>query len=363
MRISIDARELSGQPTGVGRYLDGLLGAWARLPEARAHAFRFYTHAARDRTAFHDLGEARVIAGAGGTWWEQVQLRSALLQDPPDVHFAPAYTAPFLTNIPLAATIHDLSFLAHPEWFGAREGLRRRWLTRQTARTARVVLTDSDFSRGEIVERLGVAAARVRRVYPGVHPAPSMADSSSGARSEPPLVLYAGSIFTRRRVPELIRGFETLHRRRRDIRLVIVGDNRTNPRENFRTVLNDTELARAVEIRPYVDQVSLDRLYARARAFAFLSDYEGFGLTPLEALSHGVPVLVQDTPIAREIYGKAALFVSAADSDGVGAALERLLFDNQTRQALLAEAPSVLARYSWDLAGRETLAAIEDAVP
>lgn len=362
MRISIDARELSGRPTGVGRYLDGLLSAWADLPSARAHTFCFYSHAPLARAAFHGLGDACVIPGSGGAWWEQVQLRRALSTDAPDVHFAPAYTGPVLTAVPLVATIHDLSFLAHPEWFGAREGLRRRWLTRQTARIARVVLTVSECSRREIVERLGVPEARVRCVYHGVTPHTQGPPSADGPDARPPLVLFVGSIFTRRRVPELIQAFGTLLQRHDEARLVIVGDNRTNPREDLRALVRTSGLERAVDIRPYVDQATLDQLFGQARAFAFLSDYEGFGLTPLEALTAGVPILVQDTPIAREIYGKAAFFVSAEDRQEIGLAIERLLYDEETRRAILAEAPSVLSRYSWDRAGRETLAAIEGAV-
>ena len=100
-----------------------------------------------------------VVAGSGrGTWWEQTHLRRAVRSDPPDVFFAGAYTAPLALGVPLAVTIHDVSFAAHPEWFRPREGARRRLLTRQAARAAEVVFTDSEFSRGEILERLSVAA-------------------------------------------------------------------------------------------------------------------------------------------------------------------------------------------------------------
>ena len=89
--------------------------------------------------------------GAGrGTWWEQTHLRRAVRGDALDVFFAPAYTAPLGIAVPLALTIHDISFVAHPEWFRWREGLRRRWLTRRAAHAAAVVFTDSQFSRSEI---------------------------------------------------------------------------------------------------------------------------------------------------------------------------------------------------------------------
>ena len=90
-------------------------------------------------------------------------------------------------------------------------------------------------------------------------------------------------------------------------------------------------------------------------AFVFLSDYEGFGLTPLEALSAGVPIVVLDTPVSREIYGAAACYVDRPDPDVIAARLERVLFDAEERARLLDAASAVLARYSWDECARRTL--------
>src|SRR5262249_39186902 len=98
---------------------------------------------------------------------------------------------------------------------------------------------------------------------------------------------------------------------------------------------------------PYVDQTTLAQLYAGAHAFAFLSEYEGFGLTPLEALSAGVPIVVLDTAVAREVYGPAAIYVERPDRALIHAALERALFAASARAEVLAQAAGVLARYSW----------------
>ena len=96
-------------------------------------------------------------------------------------------------------------------------------------------------------------------------------------------------------------------------------------------------------------------LYARARAFAFLSEYEGLGLTPLEALAAGVPPVLLDTPVARESCGDAALYVGAGDVEGTARALEELLVDERTRSRLLSAAPAALARYGWPrAAGRRS---------
>src|SRR3954468_13871036 len=155
--IGIDARELLGEPTGVGRYLGELLRRWTRRPDAAGRELVLYTP---DPLPFVDnvpggANLREVVAGSGrGTWWEQTHLRRAVRSNPPDVFFAGAYTAPLALGVPLALRIHDVSFAAHPEWFRPREGARRRLLTRQAARAAEVVFTDSQFSKTEILERL-----------------------------------------------------------------------------------------------------------------------------------------------------------------------------------------------------------------
>jgi len=168
MRIGIDARELCGRSTGVGRYLGGLLREWAVDSRASAHEFVLY---APDPIALPLDGRrfpTRTIAGSGGSWWEQLQLPRAVAGDHLDLWFAPAYTAPLWMEAPTVVAIHDLSFAAHPEWFGVREGARRRWLTRQSADRAAAVITISEFSKRELIERLGVEATKIHVVPPGV---------------------------------------------------------------------------------------------------------------------------------------------------------------------------------------------------
>ena len=99
----------------------------------------------------------------------------------------------------------------------------------------------------------------------------------------------------------------------------------------------------------------LTSLYAGASAFAFLSDYEGFGLTPLEALAAGVPIVVLDTPIAREIYGPAAVYVARPEPSLIEEALERVLFDADERARLMDAAATILPRYSWEECAHRTL--------
>jgi glycosyltransferase involved in cell wall biosynthesis len=356
MRIGIDARELSGSPTGAGRYLAGLLREWSADDHARNHEFVLYATGTTAIALDAHVFATHLVPGVPGTWWEQVLMPRVARADHLDVFFAPAYTAPLQLRVPTVATIFDLSYTAHPEWFRLREGLRRRFVTSQTARRAASVITISEFSRREISERLGVPASRLRVIPPGIEsPALCAADRTD------PRVLYVGSIFNRRHVPDLIRAFGVLSRLHPGASLDIVGDNRTFPYEDIAAAIAAGGLTDRVRWHRYVSDQQLRELYSRARAFAFLSEYEGLGMTPLEALSAGIPPVVLDTAVARETCGDAALFVPCEDLPATARALEAAVFDEPTRARVLSAAPGVLRKYDWPRAARETLRVLEDA--
>ena len=358
MRIGIDARELCGRATGVGRYLGGLVREWAADGGARAHEFLLYAPEPIALPLDARRFPTRAIAGAGGTWWEQVQLPRAAASDHLDVWFAPAYTAPLRLGAPVVVAIHDLSFVAHPEWFRLREGARRRWLTKQSAGRAASVVTISEFSRRELIDRLDVPAEKIHVIPPGLNPSTMRHQPSAISHGR---VLFVGSIFNRRHVTDLIRAFAPIARAHPGASLDIVGDNRSYPREDLRQPIAAEQLEAQVRWHEYVSDEQLAALYADARAFAFLSEYEGLGLTPLEALAAGVPPVLLDTPVARESCGHAALYVPVGDPAATTRALESLLFDEDARRRILAAAPAELAKYDWPRAARETLAVLETA--
>jgi glycosyltransferase involved in cell wall biosynthesis len=368
MRIAIDGRELLGRPTGVGRYLRELIGEWLRVP----HDHQLVVYVPRRDDSESEIGlpdrgailhVKRVGLGAG-TRWEQATLGPAVNADKPDVLFAPAYTAPLGCRIPIVQTIHDISFVARPEWFKWPEGPRRRWVTRLSARRAAAVITDSSFSKREIVARLSVPEERVTVIPIGVRSPGTASPGQSfeghqGGRER--LVLFAGSILNRRHVPDLIAAFSRVAGAWPDARLIVAGDDRTYPPQDLAGEARKAAVADRVSFRSYVTDEELGDLYRRASVFVFLSEYEGFGLPPLEAMAAGVPPILLDTPVAREVCQDAAVYVQPGDIAGTAAAIMSLLADETARTAVMGRAPHVLGQYSWERAALATLAVLERA--
>jgi glycosyltransferase involved in cell wall biosynthesis len=355
VRIGIDARELAGRPTGVGRDLGGLLREWAAGERARAHEFVLYAPEPLGMALDGRRFPTRLVPGPAGTLWEQMHMPAVATRDHLDVFFAPGYTSPLFRKVPTVVAIHDISFAAHPEWFTMREGVRRRWVSRQAALQARAIVTISQFSKREIVERFGIPGSKVSVIPPGVT-APAVPPDVVHTDGN---VLYVGSILNRRHLPHLIRAFAAVARTHHHASLDIVGDNRSYPREDLGSLIASDGLNGRVRWHAWIGERELGALYGGARAFVFLSEYEGLGLTPLEALSVNVPPLVADTAVARESCGDAALYVSLNDLDGAARGLEQLLFDEAVRGRILSAAPQALARYSWPRAARETLELLE----
>jgi alpha-1,3-rhamnosyl/mannosyltransferase len=143
-----------------------------------------------------------------------------------------------------------------------------------------------------------------------------------------------------------------------EARLEIVGDNRTNPPIDPDQLIVASGISGRARWRSYLQDGDLASLYGTASAFAFLSDYEGFGLTPLEAMAAGIPVVVLDTPIAREIYGPAAVFLARAEPGRIADALERLLVQSDERARFIDDGLKQVQRYPWRECARLTLQVI-----
>jgi glycosyltransferase involved in cell wall biosynthesis len=366
MIIGVDARELGGQPTGTGRYLKNLLRVFADDPRDRLFAYRTPTSAepplAAPQLSWRAIGSPRTR----GLVWQERVLPPAVRADGVEVFLSPAYQCPLMLRIPRAVAIHDLSFFSYPQDFTFVDGLRRRLLAAASIRAAAVVLVCSRFTRREIQARFPWAASRVVHVPLGADddlaPAVPREDARRRLGLAGPLLLWVGSVFNRRCLPELLAAAARLRDRWPGLTLSIVGDNRTHPRRDLDALAAAHGLAQHVRFEGFVSEQELALRYAAADAAVLLSDYEGFGLPALEAMARGVPVVAGDRPAVNEIVGDAALLVDPRDSGAVAAALDRLLRDAELATALAARGRANAARLCWRRTAALTREALARAV-
>lgn len=357
MRIGIDARELSGRPTGTGRYLASLLHRW--LGEPDLHLTLFTNRPEGRLSAWRPNAAVVSLPASHGTWFEQVRLPRALGRHCLDVFFAPAFSCPVLTRVPRVTAVHDLSFFSVPDDFEWNEGLRRRVLVGASIRSSVVILTLSDFMRGEIASHFPDAAGRTRVIPLAAEP--SVTRAPSFAPPTPPVLVSIGSLFNRRRMPELLEACSLLKRRGTAFVLHVMGDNRTHPRWDGPREARALGLGDSVVFGGYEDEATREALLSSATAALYLSRYEGFGLPALEALAAGIPLIVSDDRPLNELFGAAALVVDASNPTVLAQGIGRVLGDDAYRAELTRRGPQLARRFSWDTCAANTLQALRDA--
>jgi glycosyltransferase involved in cell wall biosynthesis len=174
-------------------------------------------------------------------------------------------------------------------------------------------------------------------------------------------VVTVGSIFNRRRLPELLRAAALLSRRRPDLTLDVAGENRTHPPLDVEALARQLDLEDRLRLSGYVSEEGLAARYAAADAAIFLSEYEGFGLGALEAMAHGTPTIVARRPSLDEVAGDGALTVEPDDVPGIADALDRVLGDRALRAELAARGRARAAQFSWSETARRTRAVLAAA--
>ena len=367
MRIGVDARELQGRPTGTGRYLRNLLRHWGHGdPQDEIFAYLSGpepgdTVLAAPRVRVRAVGNGR----ERGLVWQERRLPAAASADALDVFFAPANACPLGLAVPRVTTVHDLSFFSHPQDFPYLEGLRRRLLVGASVRVSEALIAVSPFTRGELAARFPDAAPRVVTVLEGpdddLPPPPPREATRARLGVSGPLLLSVGSVFNRRCLPDLLQAVAHLARAFPDVRLHVVGDNRTHPRLDLERLARDRGVTRLVRFLGFVGEGELADHYAAADVALALSEYEGFGLPALEALARGVPLVLADRPALHELFGEAGLLVSPRDPSGIAAAVARVLGSDTLRLDLVSRGRLVASRFSWPEAARQTLNVLRGA--
>ncbi len=237
-------------------------------------------------------------------------------------------------------TVHDISYLAHPEWYPYKRGVARQAYYRACLRRADRIVVPSRFSEQEIVDRFPGLEGRIRIVPMGVSeffsPAPDLAREVCRELNLPSrFILHVGDLHVRRNLWLLQRAAEQV-----GLPLVLVG----RPLEEGS--IPDGALL-------FTD-ISMDRLkgiYSAAAVFAYPSLYEGFGLPVLEAMACGVPVVASDRGSLPEVCGQAAELVEP-DQDGLVAGIERALGNGEVlRKRGLVRASG----FSWEQTAAATL--------
>jgi len=221
-------------------------------------------------------------------------------------------------------------------------------------RVADRIYVVSNYVREELIERFRISASRIVITGNGVDPKINGSNQTKALRNSydmenERIVLYVGSIFNRRHLPVLI---EAMSRLDSLTILVVIGENLTYPKQDLAEIAKKFDVEGRVRILHYVPDKVLQDYYQMADLFVYLSDYEGFGIPPLEAMSYGVPVVLLDRPSMNQTFRDAAYFVKQPQAREVSAAIQKCLDDPLERNRLIEGGKYVALRYNWEETAR-----------
>lgn len=255
-------------------------------------------------------------------------------------------------------TIHDLSFLTHPE--RTRAEIRRDYprLARDHAARADHIVVNSQFTAGEVQRLLDVPRDRVSVASPGRPPWPPREQ----APPDGGYILFLGTLEPRKNVGALLDAYERIVSRRRDFPSLLLAGRTSEAAVVWLERIARAPLAGRVRYAGYVAGSERRTVYEGARLLAHPAHEEGFGLTVLEAMTVGVPVVAANRGAIPEVTGDAALLVHPEDTDALAGAIERLVDDTALAARQSAAGLARARLFAWDKAAGFTLSAYRAAI-
>jgi glycosyltransferase involved in cell wall biosynthesis len=366
--VAIDATPLLGVRAGIGQYVAGLVSALDALVDGPEIVLTAFTWRGADGLASWAAPRRAVATRrVPARLLQQTWLRGPFppvewLSGPVDVFHGTNFVLPPTRRAAGVVTIHDLAYLDHPDTVTPAT-LRYRRLVPAGLRRAGAVCTPSRTVADRVVEVYGVDPRRVFVTPNGLgarwragpsRPAPAWLR----ARGLPErYVLFVGTVEPRKNVPVLLDAYRRLLARgERPPALVVAGSPGWDPAPAAVDLPADT-----VVVTGYLADDDLATVTAGASCLVLPSRAEGFGLPPLEALACGVPVVVSDLPVFREVLGPFATYVPPGNAEALAAAVARAAVDDGGESARRARQAHA-RRYTWQRCAAEALRAYRTAV-
>lgn len=371
LRIGIDYTAAVCQGAGIGRYTRELVRALAELDQR--HDYVLFAAAGGKQpadTAWPSGFQMRSVPlsdRALAILWHRLQLPLwvELATGPIDIFHSPDFVLPPVQRAKTLVTVHDLSFIRYPQCADANLRAYLNKVVPRSVHRADLVLADSQSTKDDLVELLGVEPAKIGVVYPGVEerfrPIEDHANFEQVRKRynlPPRFILGLGTLQPRKNFTRLIEAYSLLVTHHPSFHLVIVGGKGWLYEEIFATV-ERLGLEEKVIFPGFAADEDLPALYSLADLFVFPSLYEGFGIPPLEALACGTPVITSDASSLPEVVGEAGLMVEATNVEALAQAMKQVLEEDSLREGMIAKGMEQARKFTWKEAASRLLTLYE----
>lgn len=261
------------------------------------------------------------------------------------------YVLPPSSPCPRVVTVHDITFALFPQWFEHPVRVMLNRLVPMSIHLASRIIAISHATKRDLVRVFGVPESKVAVTY--LAPRPSFSGTPTSNPREP-FLLYVGNVTPRKNLDVLLHAMRHLRLRGRTAKLVIAGQVSTAS-SHIPSMLEHLGLGGNVVLLGYQSDADLLRLYQTCAALVHPALYEGFGLTVLEAMAQGAPIVSANTGALTEVVADAGILLPAHDPYAWADAMDRVLSDRALGRKLSDSAQLRSRDFSWKRCARETL--------
>ena len=320
----------------------------------------------RDRTVIKSTANFKVVEVAGGPYpfWEQFKLpRIAKLYNC-DILHCTSNTAPFLKQIPLITTLHDIIYMEgslfklltnKASLYQKLGNLYRRIIVRNVVRNSSCLITVSNFEKDNIATFFKLKNKAIRTVYNGVSGKFTnsidichTAEVRKAYKLPKEYMLHIANKDPRKNTKTVLKAFrEYVKTTSQPLKLLLLGCTDASLQIMLKNI-EATQLCKHIVVMGYIKDNDLAVLYQSSNIFLFPSLREGFGIPIIEAMACGVPVITSNTSSMPEVAGNAALLIDPKNASELCRGILKILTDDVYKNKLIERGLLQSKQFTWN---------------
>jgi glycosyltransferase involved in cell wall biosynthesis len=374
MTIGIDARFFGPRGKGLGRYTQKLIEELEKIDTQND----FVIFLRRENFDEYQPQNPRFKKVLSDYRWytlaEQIFLPGKICRQKTDLMHFPHFNVPIFYFGRYIVTIHDLILRHFATKRASTLGPLTYWFKHLAYRLviwlaiwrAQKIITVSQYVKQDIIKCFGVVPEKIIVTYEGAAETIKSQDLTAGGQDitgkykiKKPYLLYVGNAYPHKNLEQLIGAFGILlERHKKDLQLVLVGEDDyfyQRLRSQNNTAVQKMVQSQKIIFTGFVPDKQLAVLYQNAKLYVFPSLCEGFGLPPLEAMAHGLPVAASFATCLPEILGEAAIYFDAQNCQDIAEKIKEVLENEGLRKKLISKGFEQIKKYSWLKMAKETL--------
>lgn len=378
MRIGIDARLYGPEHTGLGRYITNLVDNLINIDKRNEYVLFVNTKHSQSFLEYKNV-KVVVVNTSIYSFAEQIILPFIYTKEKLDLLHIPHFNAPLFYFGKLVVTFHDLikhastgsATTTRPAWQHLVIRFSYYLLTFVVSRRAKKIIVPTEYVKKDVCKRLGISESKVVVTYESVDDNLKVVNLSRTQAQKTlykygltqPFIIYTGNLYPHKNIDLLIEAV-VKHNAKKEVDLCLgIVCARSVFYNRAAEKIKNYGAEEYIKLLGFVDDAELSRLYSIALCLVHPSKMEGFGLTGLEAMSVGLPVISSNASCLPEVYGSACLYFNPDSVDALNTAIEKLIGDASLREELSTMGKNQSKKYSWKRMANLTLKTYQDLQP